>query len=180
MMYCNRVIHKALKEYVNCPFCYKQINQPTPKKDTCCSVSELINDNNVIVCQKCGTLDHYKPAPEFIDFYENRYRIKRKSVYHRKYHIINVMNDIAQTNGIQIGYYNRENILRIFKLIDNVTHQPGVRRKRLISVNFIIKQLFDMLGIEYKFTPLTKSKKTLNYYSQWWAQIYDLIKEDIN
>ena len=48
------------------------------------------------------------------------------------------MNDIAQTNGIQIGYYNRENILRIFKLIDNVTHQPGVRRKRLISVNFII------------------------------------------
>ena len=90
------------------------------------------------------------------------------------------MNDIAQTNGIQIGYYNRENILRIFKLIDNVTHQPGVRRKRLISVNFIIKQLFDMLGIEYKFIPLTKSKKTLNYYSQWWTQIYDLIKEDIN
>ena len=90
------------------------------------------------------------------------------------------MNDIAQTNCIQIGYYNRENILRIFKLIDNVTHQPGVRRKRLISVNFIIKQLFDMLGIEYKFIPLTKSKKTLTYYSQWWTQIYDLIKEDIN
>ena len=90
------------------------------------------------------------------------------------------MNNIAQTNGIQISYYNRENILRIFKLIDNVTHQTGVRRKRLISVNFIIKQLFDMLGIEYKFIPLTKLKKTLNYYSQWWAQIYDLIKEDIN
>ena len=69
------------------------------------------------------------------------------------------MNDIAQTNGIQIGYYNRESILRIFKLIDNVTHQPGVRRKRLISVNFIIKQLFDMLGTEYKFIPLTKSKR---------------------
>ena len=27
----------------------------------------------------------------------------------------NVMNDIAQKNNIQIGYYNRENILRIFK-----------------------------------------------------------------
>ena len=100
MMHCNVAIHKALKEYVNCPFCYKQINHPTPKKDKCCCVSELINDNNVIVCQKYGTLDHYKPAPEFIDFYENRYRIKRKSVYHRKYHVMNVMNDIAQTNGI--------------------------------------------------------------------------------
>ena len=63
------------------------------------------------------------------------------------------MNDIAQTNGIQISYYNRENILRIFKLIDNVTHQSGVCRKRLISVNFIIKQLFGILGIEYKFIP---------------------------
>ena len=35
------------------------------------------------------------------------------------------MDNIAETNGIQISYYNRENILRIFKLIDNVTHQPG-------------------------------------------------------
>ena len=68
------------------------------------------------------------------------------------------MDNIAQINNIQIGYYNRENILRIFQLIDNVTHQPGVR-KRLISVNFIIKQLFDILGIEYKIIPLTQIKK---------------------
>ena len=33
---------------------------------------------------------------------------------------MNVTNDIAQINSIQIGYYNRENTLRIFKLIDNV------------------------------------------------------------
>ena len=31
---------------------------------------------------------------------------------------MNVMNDIAQKNDIQIGYYNREKILRIFRLID--------------------------------------------------------------
>ena len=68
---------------------------------------------------------------------------------------------IAQTNGIQIGYYNRENILRIFKLIDNVTHQPGVRRKRLISVNFIIKQLFDIF------------RNRIQVYS------YQKIKEDV-
>ena len=68
------------------------------------------------------------------------------------------MNDIAQINSIQIGYYNRENILRIFELIDNVT-QPDVDRKGLISVNFIIKQLFDILGVEYKIIALTRSKK---------------------
>ena len=181
-MYCNESIHLYLHEdgYIECPFCDKQIQRPSPHKHTCCSSAEIINDNNCLVCKSCGSVHGYKPATEYIDFYESRYKIKRKSVYHRKYHIINVMNNIAQTNGIQISYYNRENILRIFKLIDNVTHQPGVRRKRLISVNFIIKQLFDILGIEYKFIPITKSKKMLNYYSQWWARIYDLIKENIN
>ena len=75
------------------------------------------------------------------------------------------MNDIAQINSIQIGHYNRENILRIFKLIDNVTPiVNNVDRKRLSSVNFIIKQLFDILGVEYKIIPLTRSKNTLRYY----------------
>ena len=180
---CNEEVHELFiqtNNAVNCIFCNKQIQDPgKPQYYTCCSNMKLINDRH-LVCKNCGQVHDYLTADEYIDFYENRYRIKRKSVYHRKYHIVNVMNDIAQTNGIQIGYYNRENILRIFKLIDNVTYQPGVRRKRLISVNFIIKQPFDMLGIEYNFIPLTNSKKTLNYYSQRWAQIYDLIKEDIN
>ena len=99
---------------------------------------------------------------------ENRHKIRKKSVYHRKYHIINVMNDIAQKNNIQIGYDNREKILRIFRLIDQNSPEVNIGRKRMISVNFILKQLFDI------------KLKTLNYYNQWWVQIYDLIKEDIN
>ena len=119
------------------------------------------------MCKNCGQVHDFLTADEYVDFYENRHKIKRNSVYHKKYHIINVMNDIAQINSIQIGYYNRENMLRIFKLIDNIT-QPYVGRKRLISVNFIIKQLFDILGIEYKIIPLTRSKNTLKYYENWW------------
>ena len=117
----------------------------------------LIKDG-FIVCKNCGQVHDEYFSSEYVDFYENRHRIKRKSAYHRKYHIINVMNDIAQINSIQTGYYNRENILRIFELIDNVT-QPDVDRKGLISVNFIIKQLFDILGVEYKIIALTRSKK---------------------
>ena len=77
----------------------------------------LIKDG-LIVCKNYGQVSAEYYASEFVDFYGNRHRIRKKSVYHRKYHIINVMNDIAQKNSIQIGYYNRENILRIFKLID--------------------------------------------------------------
>ena len=116
-----------------------------------------------------------------MDFYENRYRIKRKSVYHRKYHILNVINDIAENNNIQVGYYNREKILRIFRLIGQVTPQVNnFRRKRLISVNYIIKQLFDILVVEYKIIPLTQSKNTLKYYENWWERVYSLIKADIS
>ena len=66
----------------------------------------------------CGQVQDEYFSSEYIDFYENRHKIKRKSVYHRKYHIMNVMNDIAQKNNIQIGYYNRENIIRVFRLIN--------------------------------------------------------------
>ena len=76
-------------------------------------------------------------------------------------------------------YYNRENILRIFKLIDQLSPEVNFGRRRMISVNFILKQLFDILGIEYNFIPLTRSKNTLKYYSQWWERVNALIKEDI-
>ena len=130
------------------------------------------------VCTNCGSVHGFESANEFVDFYENRHRIRKKSVYHRKYHILNVMNDAARMNNIQIGYYNREKILRIFALIDQVAKRIVTDRRQMTSV--ILKQLFDILGIKYKFIPLIKSKKTLKYYADWWAQIYDLIKEDIN
>ena len=43
------------------------------------------------------------------------------------------MNDIAQKNSIQIGYYNREKILRIFALIDQAAKQVDTERKRMVS-----------------------------------------------
>ena len=132
------------------------------------------------MCKNYGQVHDYLTADEYVDFYENRYRIKRKSVYHRKYHILNVINDIAENNNIQVGYYNREEILRIFRLIGQVTPQVNnFRRKRLISVNYTIK-LFDILGVEYKIIPLTQSKNTLKYYENWWERVYSLIKADIS
>ena len=103
---------------INFIFCNKQIQDPgKPKTYFCCDSMRLIKDG-FIVCKNYGQVSGECYASEFVDFYGNRRRIRKKSVYHRKYHIINVMNDIAQKNSIQIGYYNRENILRIFKLID--------------------------------------------------------------
>ena len=64
-----------------------------------------------------------------------------------------------------ITSYNRGKILRIFVLIDQVAPQVDTDRKRMVSINykFILKQLFDILRIKYKFIPIKKSKKTLKY-----------------
>ena len=179
---CNKGIHKSLIQegQVNCIFCSIQIQDPgKPKRYFCCDSMRLIKDG-FIVCKNCGQVHGEYFAPEYFDFYENKHKIRQKSVYHRKYHIINVMNDIAQKNNIQIGHYNRENILRIFKLLDRVSPEVyNFGRKRLISVNFIIKQLFDILGIEHKIIPLTRSKITLKYFEDWWERVYSLIKDDI-
>ena len=174
---CNKEIHELLIQegQVNCIFCNKQIQDPgKPRRYFCCDSLRLIKDK-LLVCKNCGQVHDYLTADEYVDFYENRHKIKRKSVYHRKYHILNVINDIAQNNNIQVGYYNREKILRIFRLIDQVTPQVNnFRRKRLIRVNFIIKQLFDILGVEYKI------KNTPRYYENWWEREYSLIKADIS
>ena len=95
------------------------------------------------------------------------YRIRKQSVNHRKYHILNVIDDITRKNKIHISYNDREKLLRMFALIDQVSPQVDTDRKCMVSIKSILKQIFDILGIEYKFTLLSKSKKTPNCYIQW-------------
>lgn len=48
---------------------------------------------------------------------------------------------------MQISYNDREKILRIFALIDQVSPQDDNDRKRMVSIKHIFEQLFDILGI---------------------------------
>ena len=98
---CNNEVHELLiqEDYVNCVFCNEQIQDPEPEPEPeryfCCESMKLIKDN-LLVCKNCGQVHDCLIADEYIDFYENRYRIKRKSIYYRKYHINNTLNDIAR------------------------------------------------------------------------------------
>ena len=118
---CTKEVHELLIQehnIVNCIFCSKKSQDPIrPERYFCCDSMKLIKDG-YLVCINCDQVHDYLTADEYVDLYENRHKIRKKSVYHRKYHITNVMNDIARKNNIQIGYYNTEKILRIFRLID--------------------------------------------------------------
>ena len=59
-----------------------------------------------------------KLVNEFIDFHENRHKIIRKSIYHRKYHICNSISSICRKENIQITTIHKKKILEIFERIE--------------------------------------------------------------
>ena len=185
-MNCNKDIHNELIELgeLNCPFCDQELmevdtcgDQELKEVDACCNKPDVISDNGIKVCKNCGQVHSYEIVKEFIDFYENMWKIRRKSVYHRKYHIENV---IFKAN-INISRMNIDRICKVFDEIQKITPSIDASRKRMISINFIIRRLLKMLNpeITYRKIKITKSKKTLKYYNEYWESIIDLIGDKI-
>ena len=107
------------------------------------------------------------------------YKIRRKSVYHRKYHIENVINNISRENKIQLNSDKIDRICKVFVEIDNVLPEVNDGGKRMISINFILRQLFRTLRLPYKDIRITKSERTMKYYIHYWAKVQLLIGDRI-
>ena len=116
---------------------------------------------------------------EYVNFYENIHRFIRKSVYHREYHINNILLDIEEKYNIKISNCQKQKIDAIYVEIGKVLNEVNGTRKRMISVNFIMRKIFKMMGIPYKNIPISKSKKTLAFYNKYWASIMSLIGDKI-
>ena len=175
-------LHKELvnMEEVVCPFCNKQISKHTKKTEQCCDEPEIVNDNNMLVCKKCGSVNGYKPLIEFVDFHSNKHRFHRKSVYQRKYRVKNIVNNIAIKNDFQISVKNMDKIMRIFKSIGEVVQDVNINRKRMINLNFIIKEIFKMLNLPFEKVKTSKSRKTITMYRKYWNDIYLLAHAEID
>ena len=185
-MNCEMGLHEGLiklREIV-CPFCKQPLEDEKPRESIenyylCCDSQDIINDNGMIVCQNCGIVQGYKKAREFINFYENIHRIKRKSIYHRKYHLNNILMEISIKQNIYFSVEQRNKILRIFFEIGEILNQINGERKRMISLNFILIQVLRMMDIPFNKIPISKSKNTLASYQQYWTQIILLIGDRI-
>ena len=189
-MTCNDDLHDSLVDIgeISCPFCNQNLDSNEKPQDRLVKYEsespEIINDNLMLVCRSCGIVKGYKTSTEYVDFYENRHKMKRKSVYHRKYHVNNVLIDISSEYRITFSVEQKNKIMKTFSEIDEILSQINGERKRMISVDFILMKIFKMLGIESNKLPITKSKKTLASYEKYWKQMNELIgdkmKEIIN
>ena len=167
-----------------CPFC-KQPLEDEKKCDIieeyylCCDCREIVINNGYIVCKNCGIVQGYKKAKEFINFYENLYRIRRKSIYHRKYHLNNILMDIGTKYNITFSVEQKNKIMRIFSEIGEILPQINGERKRMISLNFILIQVLRMMDLPFNKIQISKSKRTLNSYQEYWEKIMILIGDKI-
>ena len=148
-MNCNSRIHDELKNMMEstCPFCDQQLVEVVKVVESCCSEQGIETVDGMNICINCGLVDGYDYVKEYIDFYDNMYKIRHKSIYHRKYHIDNVTNNISFKNNIQFTHEQMNQIHKVFIEIDSVLHEVNDGRKRMISIKFIMKQLFKMLGL---------------------------------
>lgn len=178
-MSCKNIHDEMNKEYMTCPFCNKQLNDLSPKEDQCCENMNKIKDNEANICQSCGALFGYEQASEYIDFHESRHRIRRKSVYHRKYYIKNILADIRQKHKIEISYKKQQKIEKIFTEIGKVNKLINENRKRMISVYYILHKVLSLMNISSQSIPLSKSKKTLSFYKKYWNNIMILNGDEI-
>ena len=67
----------------------------------------------------------------------------------------------------------------VFVEIGKILKEVNGTRKRMISVNFIMRMIFKMMGIPYEKIPISKSKKTLAFYDKYWVSIMSLIGDKI-
>ena len=185
-MCCNYQIHDELKtmEESTCHFCGQLLEEGDKADEPCCGKKDIETVDGMNVCVNCGSVHCFDYVAEYVDFFGNIQKIRRKSIYHRKYHIENVLNSISCENNFQLTFGQREQIYKVFAAIDSVLHEVNDGRKRMISIKFVIKQLFKMLGLPYKGIQVTKSKRTLKYYKQYWTLVESLkgdrIKEIIS
>ena len=49
----------------------------------------------------------------------------------------------------------------------------------MISINYILRHALQLMGLPYDKIPISKSKKTLAFYDQYWVKIMTLIGDKI-
>ena len=81
--------------------------------------------------------------------------------------------------NIKFSIEQRNKILRIFYEIGVILDQIKGVRKIMISLSFILVQVLRMMDLPFNKIQISKSKRTLNSYQEYWEKIMILIGDKI-
>ena len=70
-----------------------------------------------------------------------------------------MITSLCSKDDMQISTNDKNKILENFEKIESVLPQIHGDRKRMVNINFILKQILKKIKLQYKNTPISKSKR---------------------
>ena len=127
------------------------------------------------VCENCGGQNgHVLGYYDKKDF--DRLHYRKNSIYQRKYHYEKKVNQVCEI--LQLTEDQKYELYNKLMTIDNQVMEilnKQFRRKRMVSIFYLIKKFLEEMGNEnHKLFYLKFSKKTLDNYEKWWKSYKSL------
>ena len=172
---------EEIKKYLNILNNYKTYNTPQLYKGGGCRGNRRCHRFETYLgqhlCLECGKFKGHVLGQFDINDVDRLY-YQKKSIYHRKYYFEKKVNNISKL----IGLNNEEKCELYEKLLELDSNNMKVInkkyfRKRMININYIMKQILEEVGNEkYKNIKLKISPKILEIYDNWWKSYKEIIK----
>ena len=167
-LYENLSLYEKLDEMI-----FKHYNeelniQEQQNENSCCNRMLLINDNNTIVCSYCGQISDYLYVNEGINFYEDMFRIRRKSQYNRDF-----LFSILDENRKQLDHEIIEEFNHLFRLVELSFLKLYPNRRRLIKFHFLFHKILQYMEVDLCYLFEKKlPEATLKKYNETWDKIH--------
>ena len=171
---CDDRYHIEIKDTI-CPFCDDdddddENKDDTPKLETCCENKDIVDHDGAYVCKSCGTVEGYKLTVGYIDYHENRYKLRRKSVYHRKYHLEKFL------MLFELSYENRIDFRKSFKQMESAINKLQ-SKKRYPFIKYLCYKIFQLKNDNNNIKRCKRliNKRTLLKYNKLCIKVCEIL-----
>ena len=148
-----------------------EIKQREP--ESCCDNPRVItNVDTGKVCANCGTHLGYDFARNYINYHENQWKIRKKSVYDRKYYIKNKLRKLNLT------YKERTLFMTVWDLVMTYINSWMKEHncKRMIKIDYLIMKSLQLIKPIHEPTVCKINEPTLTEYEQLWEKFIVLFQ----
>ena len=79
--------------------------------------------------------------------------------------------DLSSGFNLNLSVDNKNKIMRIFPEIESIIPHINKNRKRMINTRFVLRKVFELMGLPYKDITVNTSKRTLRFNKQYWKKL---------
>ena len=124
-----------------------EIQNVDKDNNDCCWDQNIKNIEGQLTCVNCGQVVGEDLKSEYINFRQNIFKIYKKTVYNRKYHLSHALDQSILKNKVEISGSTNFKIHKIFVEINKILPQINGRRKRTMKLyNFYRNNIMDIIA----------------------------------